>query len=205
MSIRFSPTSSLTSIYLTSDSPMLYSPSPYIPSHATVELYPSLPSITTTAPTWIAPGVVVPSFTTIQPQFPLDPRLDIDNDEKSKNIIAEYFYFKTIDKWLYDDMIKLLGYLKGTGSNIDIVDKLEDYNPKKTDSDTQENVENKIKFIEKNVLIKGDIYNILREYTRETNTKWADLVNKNSEFVKDIIKRKLKQKFEKMIGGKHRK
>ena len=199
----FTPTSSVTSIYLTSDSQLLYSPSPYIPSDATISPFiPSLPAVTTTLPT-ILGNTIVPSYTTIQPQFPLVPELDLDNDPKSKSIITDYFYFKTLDKWLYNDMLKILAYLKVSGGNVDFIDKLSDYNPKSTDKDTQESVEKKIKFIEKNrILTRDDIYNVLREFTRETNTKWAELVNKQSHYIKDMIRRKLKHKMEKMIGGK---
>ena len=197
MSIRYTPTSSVTSIYLTTDSPLLYSPSPFIPSEATVELLPSLPAVTTTGPTLLNTGMIVPGYTTIQPQFPLMPNLDLDNDEKSKNIITEYFYFKVLDKWLYDEMLDILAFLKVSGNNIDLIDKMSEYNSKSTDKDTQESVEKKIKFIEKNGLItKNDIYNILREYTRETDTKWANLVNKHEKNVKHIIGRKLKHKME---------
>ena len=206
MPIRLSPTSSLTSnIYLTSDSPYLYSPSPYIPSQATVELYPSLPSYTTDTPTWIAPGVVVPGYTTIQPRFPLVPELDLDNDESAKNKIAEYFYYKTLDKWLFDDMLKVLNYLKVSGNSVDVIDKISDYDKNSTNRDTQESIEKKIKFIEQNILNRNTMYDILRRYTRETSTKWAELVNKHEVYVKDIIKKSLRRKLEKIIEGKMRK
>lgn len=199
----YTPTSSLTSLYLTSDSPVLFSPSPYIPSDATITPFmPSLKSFTTIAPTLIG-NTVVPTYTTIQPQFPLVPELDLDNDERARSIISEYFYFKILDKWLYNDMVRLLAYLKVSGNNVDFISKVTDYNPKSTDSDTQESIEKKIKFIETNkIFTKDDIYNILKEFTRETNTKWADLVNKQGSNVKDIIRRKLKHKMEKNINSK---
>ncbi len=204
MNYQLTPTSSISSMYLTSDSQLIYSPLPYIPSQATIEPFPTLPSYTTSTPVMVAPGVVVPSYTTIQPQLPLSPELDLDNDSDTRNKISDYFYYKTVDKWLFDSMAKILGYLKISGNSVDFIDSLSKYDPSSVDKDTQETVEKKIKFIENNILDKIDVFNILNKFTRETNTKWVHLIKKNEMFIKDLIKRFLKKKMEKSVEGKLR-
>jgi hypothetical protein len=195
-----SPVVTPTQIYLTSDTPYNYPPLPYIPSQATIEPYPSLPSITTSTPMMVAPGVVLPQYTVIQPSFPLAPSLDLDNDEESKKKIAQYFLFKLCDKWLYGSMLKLLSYLKVHGNNVDVIDNLKDLNF--TSNDTQESIEKKINFIENNIFSQGDMYLLLKEFTRETNSKWADLIKNYSSFVKDKVKKVLKRKLIHIIENK---
>jgi hypothetical protein len=172
--------------------------SPYFPSNATIEPYPSLPSFTTTVPITIAPGVVIPSTTTITPQLPLSPNLDLDNDYETRKKVADYFYYLTIDKWLYKDLSSLLNYLAVSGDKVSIIKKSE-FSKSNTDKDTNQTAERKIRFIETYVLSKGDVYNILLDFTKENGIKWASLIKTYADDVKYVIKKKIKKRLSKKM------
>lgn len=168
------PIPNFSPIILTSDSPV-----PFIPSLLTVPAIPTVPIITTTNPLV---------------SFPIHPSLDLNRDPNLHQMMTKYFYYKTLDKWLKKekDMLELLNYLKVTDKGIEVVE------PEKNNSqyDNQLVVDKKVDFIENNVLSKDDIYNILKKYVRETNTNWYDLEEKATYFIKEIIKKFIKKKFE---------
>lgn len=174
-----------TNIILASDSPV-----PLIPS---VLVQPSLPLVTTV---------------TTQPvvAFPLHPSLDLNKSSELHKKVTSYFYYKTLDKWLRKekDMLGILNYLKVTDRGVDVLDNMNEYKETNIDKDTQDTINKKIDYIEKNILDKTDIYMILKEYVKETHTNWFDL-EKNSYFIKELIRKFLKRKLQTMIERKSRK
>jgi hypothetical protein len=181
-------------MYLT-DTPQL----PYIPSNATVNIpvyppgvYPGVPQV------MIAPGVGTPGVAVIRPNLPLDPRLDLNLDEDTKQEITEYFYYKTLDKWLFGDFLKLLGYLKITANGqVDLIDRLSEFKDDGVKKETQQSVESKINFIEKHVIGPKDIHRILRKYVEITGAGWYQLTTSaHAPHIKDMIKKYLKNKLQ---------
>lgn len=167
-------------IYLSSDSPL-----PYVPSVYISPIKPIVPVVT-------------------QPvMFPLHPSLDLNRDPKLHKMMTDYFYYKTLDKWLRreKDMLDLLNYLYATDSKVDVLNSMNDYKESNIDKDTQATVDKKIEFIEKHILSKDGIYNILKNYVKETSTSWYDL-EKNTYFIKELIRKYLKKKLIHLIEGK---
>lgn len=177
-------------IILTSDSPV-----PLIPSLLTNPILPVLPTINR-YPT-------VPIITTINPlvTFPLHPSLDLNRDSKLQQMMTKYFYYKTLDKWLKreKDMLNILNYLKITDRGVELINNINDYKSNNTDKDTQNNIDKKVDYIEKNIFSKDDMHNILKKYVKETTTNWYDLEDKATFFIKEIIKNFIKNKLKEAI------
>jgi hypothetical protein len=166
-----------TNIYLSSDSP-----GPFIPSLT------------------LAPPIIV-TRTTYKPIVPLPPWLDLNQDSNVHNQMAKYFYFKVIDKWLFDDLLDLLSYLRVSDKGVDVIHNLRDHKSSSVDKDTQETVEKKIKFIEKNIFDVENMHKLLKKFVAETNTNWYDLV-KQEYFIKDLVRKYLKKKLIRIIESK---
>lgn len=133
-------------------------------------------------------------------QMPLMPSLDLNKDPKVHAQMTNYFYFKTIDKWLYDDLLSLLNYVKVSNGRASLISNLHDKSGN-TDKDSQETIETKIKFIEEEILSDDNMYKILKKFIRETGVQWYEL-EKNQSMVKSFIKRYVKKKLERMVEAK---
>lgn len=173
--------SNYSPVIITSDSSI-----PFIPSLLTIPTYPNLPIISSVNP-------II--------SFPLHPSLDLNKDRKLQEMMTKFFYYKTLDKWLKKekDMLELLNYLRVTNGNVEVITPEQ----KNTQgNDNQQLIDTKVNFIEKNVLSKDDVYRILKKFVRETSTNWYDLEEKGTYFVKEIIKKFIKNKFKDVLENK---
>lgn len=112
---------------------------------------------------------------------PLDSSLNLNKDENTRNQITKYFYHKTLDKWLLNDLKVILEYLKVDGNTVKVLKEPTDKN---TNTDA---VKQKIKYIEDRLLSKKMVKKILKSYTEKTGVNWYDIY-KNTGPVKDLIK-----------------
>ena len=177
---------------------LYYTPTTIVTSESPLPIIPTkLPSL----------PLITPIITTINPlvNFPLHPSLDLNRDKDFQNKVTKYFYYKTLDKWLKKekDMLEILKFLKIVNGEVKLISNMNEYN-QKANSDKQDDVEKKVKFIEDNILSKDDVNNILRKYVKETTTNWYDLQEKATYFIKEIIKKFLKHKLKDAIEGKTR-
>lgn len=182
MTYNFSPT------FVTSDSP--FSPVPYIPSS-----FPLISNVNNT-----------PIVTTTNPlvSFPIHPSLDLNRDPELRKMVTKYFYYKTLDKWLKKEkyMLDILNYLKYSNGKVSLINNISEYNP--VNNDDADIIDSKVDFIEKNILDKDDVYNILSKYVRETGTNWYDLEEKGTFFIREIIHKYLEKKLKKAVEIKSR-
>lgn len=121
---------------------------------------------------------------------------NLNADPKVHNQLVNYFRYKTLDKWLFGDLKHLLGYLKYSGGKVVPIDKLDDYTSKL--NDTNEIINAKINYIEKNILTKILTFKILKRFVYSTNTNWYDLA-KNEEYVQQAIDIGLKKHLKQLI------
>jgi len=123
---------------------------------------------------------------------------DVCNINSIKEKVTKIIYYKVLDKWLYSDMIGVLGYFKVTDDKVSLIKNIQD----KTHTPKDDKVtESKIQFIEKNILSQDEVYSILKRFVNGTNISWCD-IPKNSYFVKESIEKYLIRKIEKMINLK---
>lgn len=132
--------------------------------------------------------------------YPLPSYLDMNQNPEVRHKTVMYFYYKTLDKWLFkeDGMVDILNYLKIKGDKVDVLDKMADYKDSNIVKDTQGDVEKKIKFIENNIFSKNDMEKILYSYIQETGANWYDL-EKHSFYIKQAIRGFLKKKLKKLV------
>lgn len=181
-------------------SPTLYtldSPSIIVPSltPGIVQLPPSIVNLTPGTVT-LTPGFLVPEY-----KFPLPQHLDLNQQEETHNMLTKYYYYRTLDDWLWNDMNNILGYLVVNNNNVNLIKNLKDYSNTNTKSDTQESTEKKIDFIEKNILSLESMRKLLKKFVKESGIKWTDM-SKNHYFLKKVIRKYLSAKMKVMIENK---
>jgi len=114
--------------------------------------------------------------------------------------MAKYYYYKTYEKWLGDDLVDILGYFTSSGKKVNLVSSVNKYSTKR---DNNVDMKKKIDFIKEKFLDEIWVLRILHKFVRETGTagSWFDLP-RNEYFVRRYIHRALKKKIEKAIRNK---
>lgn len=148
------------------------------------------------------PFVPTVDFTYSRPSIALVENLNADPDVHKK--VTKYFYYKVLDKWIYDEMMSVLSYFKvDGGKKVSYVNKLDDYNKDAAMKYSQEQVDAIIDFIEDSLFTKKMVNSILHQFVSESGVNWYDLPHQEG-VVREIISKKLKHKIRKHIAGKEK-
>jgi hypothetical protein len=125
-----------------------------------------------------------------RPSFSVYKNLNADPEVQSR--ISKYIYYKVLDKYLYDDMSDILNYMVVKNGEVSLIKKLDDHKITTVDNDSDKNKDLKVAFIEKNVLSKKIVKNLLHKFVAETGTNWYD-IPKKTFYVKQMIHKALKK------------
>jgi len=197
-------TSSGTLSYNPSINPSLvvpvYNPavvSPYNPAMLS-PMYPSLALSPTYIPSIIPSIYIYPNNIVDALKVPQSMIGDVCNTENIIDKITKIIYYKVLDKWLYDDLSDILGYFKMSNGKVELIKNLQE---KSHGSKDDKNVDDKVDFIEKQILSRDDVHMILKKFTKGTNMSWCE-IPKNDYFIKETMEKYLIHKIEKLINLK---
>lgn len=125
---------------------------------------------------------------------------NLNNDKKTIKTITKYYYYKILDKWLYKDLLPLLGFVTVSGERPGLITNLDEYDGKKLFSESTQELEKKVKFMEKAIITKDIVKHVLKKVIEKYNINWADLEDYEDE-IKKYFFRYLKNKLEEAISG----
>lgn len=192
----FSPVSSISSL-----SPINYTSSPVVvtPPRNTLIYTPQATYTTynnSNSPVSNAP--VIPTLNLSYSRPILSSYENLNIDPRIHHRLSKFFRFKVLDNWLYDDLSKLLGYIKISNGNPRIIKNMDEYKDDENESD-KKTKKIKIEYIEKYVLSVDVVYKILLKFTESTNTTWVDLP-KNEYFVKQTLEIGIRKQFKRLMS-----
>jgi len=215
MSVNLTPISSVYSPVSSVYSP-IYSPVSTVYSPST-----NLPHIKTSLPISSTQDVVITSDyplmfnkdrdnLTVAPMYPYmypsmypyrNPAIVVPYENLNKNPdvinrLVKYFYYKTLDKWLYEELSGLLRYLKVSNDKVHII---KSENDRDKENISQEEADKKVEYIEKEIFDKDDMYDILMKVTNETDLEIIKLP-KNEFILIGYIKKFLKKELSKRMN-----
>jgi len=214
MSITLSPVSSVYSPVSSVYSPV-YSPVSSIYS-ASTDSFPYIPTslpitpnqdvvITSDYPLMFNKNrdnlTVAPAYPYMYPYTYTNPAVVIPYENLNKNPdvinrLTKYFYYKTLDKWLYDELDGLLRYLKMSNGKIHVI---KSENDRDKENISQEEADKKVKFIEDEIFSKDDMYDILMKIQQETDIELIKM-SKQEFIIQGYVKKFLKREFQKMMA-----
>src|SRR5438309_10192629 len=90
--------------------------------------------------------------------FQLPPMFDLDKDPRVQKQMTNFFRYKTLDKWLYDDMLDILNYFKVDDKGVRIIRSLDEYREDAVSKDSMSDIEKKVDYIEKYFLTEDTMY-----------------------------------------------
>jgi hypothetical protein len=91
----------------------------------------------------------------------------VSNNEAGLKNMIKYYYYKTLDKWLYKDLFPLLAYLQVRDDKIRFIKSLEDYDINELLNDTEKNIERRADFFEDKIISKKLIKHILNKVMKK--------------------------------------
>jgi len=120
---------------------------------------------------------------------------------KNKNIqkqIIKYYLYKILDKWFYHDFRDILGYVKIVDGKASLIRSLNDYNPSTLASDSVENIEKRIDYLEQILVNKKLVKHVLKKIILENELEWVSL-NKHQSLIKKVLQKYINSKLETAI------
>lgn len=120
---------------------------------------------------------------------------DLNKDKTIQKTISKYFLYKILDKWLYQEFRSLLAFVKITDGKPSLIRTMNDYKPETINSDSVENIEKRIDYLEKILINRKLVKHVLKKIVNENDIQWTQL-NKNKSTIKKILKKYLHSKLE---------
>lgn len=111
---------------------------------------------------------------------------NIVNDDTIKKSVIKYYYYKSLEKWFFSDMIGILAFVKKDGDKLTFVSSSDDVDIKKIASESNSTLKNKIDFINEKIFTKDYVKKILKKIVKENKISWYDLYD-NESTVKKIL------------------
>lgn len=112
--------------------------------------------------------------------------------------VINYFYYKTLEKWLYDDsnMTQLLNFFKIDKDKVTLVNSMADYEKSKNKMLSESEKRIIVDFIGKYLLTKSKMGDFIYKFIKKSGIPWINLYRNQSQ-IKRFIGRKLFRKLSK--------
>lgn len=128
---------------------------------------------------------------------------DLNKDKSIQKKITKYFLYKILDKWLYNDFRSLLGYVKISDGKPVLIRSMSDYNPDSISSDSVENIEKRIDYLEKILINRKLVKHVLKKIISENEIEWVKL-NNHKPLIKKILRKYINSKLEDAVKSASR-
>jgi hypothetical protein len=124
---------------------------------------------------------------------------DLDKDPQVHRTLKKYYYYKLLDKWMYNDLKSLLAYVALDNGKAKLINSISDYNQNSVNNAKEDDLTLRINFIE-NLISTDLIKSVLERIVHKYGIHWYHL-NKNE----DIIKKKLEIAIKEFLESKIKK
>jgi hypothetical protein len=204
--VVISPISELITPYMLSPSrndiitsPYLISPMAPTIMTPTSNLLSSVDSILFSPVSGLNTPQYIPSLNISHVNPTISSYYNLNADPRIHKKLAKYFYFKTKDDWLKNDLNDLLGYVVIKNNTVQLISKLSEYDKNIADKESSDIIEKKITFlVDKKYLSQRDMLRILIVFIDETNSEWITLPDK-PHYIKKVVRKEIARKIKKDI------
>jgi hypothetical protein len=111
---------------------------------------------------------------------------DLNQDKTVQKTLAKYYYYKILDKWIYNDLFPLLAFIDTSSSKTQLIKGMEDFDTQKLTKESDDIIEKKIDYLENILLTKDMVRHVLKKICLENNINWYDL-NKYEKQIKKVF------------------
>lgn len=111
---------------------------------------------------------------------------DLNKDKSVQKTFSKYYFYKIIDKWIYKELLPLLAFVDTSSGKPQLIKSLEFFDVQKLASDSEEEIEKKVKYMENTLLTKDLVRHVLKKIVNENQINWYDL-NKHERKIKKVF------------------
>lgn len=111
---------------------------------------------------------------------------DLNKDKTVQKTFTKYYYYKILDKWIYKELMPLLAFVDVSGDKPQLIKSLSQYDVQKLVSNSTEQIEKKINYLERIIITKDMVRHVLKKICSENNINWYDL-DKNEKKIKTVF------------------
>lgn len=143
---------------------------------------------------------------------PLNPRMitsgfykDLNKDKSVQKTLSKYYYYKILDNWIYKKLFPLLAFVDISSDKPKLIKSMEDYDVNKLSSDSESNIEKKVRYMEKYIITRDMVRHVLKKICLDNQINWYDL-NKHENKIKNVFYNFLLDKLKESVskyGNKH--
>lgn len=123
---------------------------------------------------------------------------DLNKDKSVQKTLTKYYYYKIIDKWIYKELMPILGFVDVSGDKPQLIKSLDEYDAVKLTNESMEQIEKKIAYLERVVITKDMVRHVLKKICSENNINWYDL-DKHEKKIKTVFHNYLLDKLKESI------
>lgn len=99
----------------------------------------------------------------------------LKNDDDIKKSVIKYYYYKFLEKWVFDEMTGLLSFVKMTDGKASFIKTSDDFDVRKTSTDSKKNLQVRSDFLKDTFFTKNFVKKILKKITKKNGISWYDL------------------------------
>jgi hypothetical protein len=100
---------------------------------------------------------------------------DLNKDKSVQKTFTKYYYYKILDKWIYNELMPLLAFVDISKDKPQLIKSMSEYDVNKLLSNTSEQIEKKIDYMEKVLISKDMVRHVLKKICSENNINWYNL------------------------------
>ena len=119
----------------------------------------------------------------------------LNGDKKTIKTISKYYYYKILDKWLYKELLPLLGFVEIVDDKPRLLTNLNNFDGEKLLNESSTSLEKKAEYLEKVMITKDLVKHVLRKIIDKYNISWTKLEDFEYE-IKKYFFNYLKDKLE---------
>jgi hypothetical protein len=118
---------------------------------------------------------------------------NIGNDSDVKKSVIKYYYYKLLEKWIFNEMVGILAFVKlDSNKKPSLINSNDDFNIDKTSRESKDTLKIKAEFINDTFFTKDFVKHILKKIIKKNSISWYDLYDYESNVKKTIYLKTLK-------------
>jgi len=123
---------------------------------------------------------------------------NLNTSKQVQKTITKYIYYKLVDEWLYSKLFPLLAFVEIIDSKPQLIKSMSNYNINKLSSQTDDEIEIRVEYLEKNIITKKLVSKVLKRIIKRMCLNWYEL-DKHLKTIQEVLLEYFKDLLEEVI------
>lgn len=124
---------------------------------------------------------------------------NLNTSKSVQKTISKYYYYKLVDEWLYKKLFSLLAFVEIVNGKPQLIKSMNRYSVERLATETDDAIEARAEYLEKNIITKKLVKQILKKIVKNMCFNWYDL-NKHENTISKVFLEYLKELLETSIN-----